>query len=126
MALTKAKLIELFDSGQLDDYMGGGALGNITADGKVGTTADLTLMTGAGGLVVARTMAEAIAIWKFTNPNLLHNWDFRNPVNQREVSGAISTGAEFYDRWIRLSGTVTTNAAYLTIGASAVIEQRID
>lgn len=60
------------------------------------------------------------------NPNILHNCDFRNPVNQRDVSGAISTGAYFYDRWIRNSGTVTTNAAYLTIGAGAVIEQRIE
>ena len=62
----------------------------------------------------------------FGNPNILHNWDFRNPVNQRGVSGAISTGTYFYDRWIRNSGTVTTNAAYLTIGAAAVIEQRIE
>ena len=58
--------------------------------------------------------------------NLLHNWDFRNPVNQRAVTGAITTGTYFYDRWIRNSGTVTTNADYLTIGASAEIEQRIE
>jgi hypothetical protein len=58
--------------------------------------------------------------------NLLHNWDFRNPVNQRGVSGAISTGTYFFDRWRRNSGTVTPNAAYLTIGASAEIEQRIE
>ena len=60
------------------------------------------------------------------NPNILHNWDFTNPVNQRGVSDTISTGTYFYDRWIRNSGTVTTNADYLTIGASAEIEQRIE
>lgn len=60
------------------------------------------------------------------NPNLLHNSDFRAPINQRGVSGAISTGTYFYDRWMRNSGTVTTNADYLAIGASAVIEQRIE
>lgn len=58
--------------------------------------------------------------------NLLHNWDFQSRINQRKVSGAISSGSYFYDRWIRASGTVTTNAAYLAIGASAVIEQRIE
>lgn len=58
--------------------------------------------------------------------NILHNWDFRNPVNQRGVSGTISTGTYFYDRWIRNSGTVTVNAGYLTIANGAVIEQRIE
>lgn len=58
--------------------------------------------------------------------NILHNYDFRNPVNKRAVSGAISTGGYFYDRWILNSGTVTTNADYLTIGASAEIKQRIE
>lgn len=60
------------------------------------------------------------------NPNLLHNWDFRNPVNQRGVSGAISSGTYFYDRWVRNNGTVTVNANYLTISAGGVITQRIE
>lgn len=84
MALTKAKLMELIDNGDIDVGGGGG------------------------------------------NPNILHNWDFRNPVNQRGVSGAISTGTYFYDRWIRNSGTVTVNAGYLTLASGAVIEQRIE
>ena len=58
--------------------------------------------------------------------NRLHNWDFRNPVNQRGVSGAISAGTYFFDRWIRNSGTVTVNAGYLTLASGAVIEQRIE
>lgn len=60
------------------------------------------------------------------NPNILHNADFRNPVNQRGVSGAISSGSYFYDRWIRNSGTVTVNAGYLTLASGAVVEQRIE
>lgn len=60
------------------------------------------------------------------NPNILHNWDFRTPVNQRDVSGTISTGAYFFDRWIRNSGTVTVAAGYLTMASGAVIEQRIE
>lgn len=84
MALTKAKLMELIDNGDID--------------------------VGGGGL----------------NPNILHNWDFRNPVNQRGVSGTISATGYFYDRWILNSGTVTVNANYLTISAGGVIEQRIE
>ena len=49
------------------------------------------------------------------NPNLLHNWDFRNPVNQRGVSGTISTGTYFYDRWIRNGGSITINTGYLSV-----------
>ena len=48
------------------------------------------------------------------------------PCQPEGVSDTISTGTYFYDRWIRNSGTVTTNADYLTIGASAEIEQRIE
>lgn len=63
---------------------------------------------------------------RFLGRNILHNWDWRAPVNQRGVSGAITTGTYFYDRWIRNSGTVTTNGSYLTIAAWAVVEQRIE
>ena len=56
MALTKAKLIELIDNGDID--------------------------VGGGGV----------------NPNILHNWDFRNPVNQRGLETA-SGGGYWLDRW---------------------------
>lgn len=58
--------------------------------------------------------------------NILHNWDFRNPVNQRAVSGAISTAGYFLDRWRLVSGTVTVNAGDLAMASGAVIEQRIE
>ena len=60
----------------------------------------------------------------FGNPNLLHNWDFRNAINQRGVSGTITTTTYFYDRWIRSGGTVTLNPTYLTVFGS--LSQKIE
>jgi hypothetical protein len=50
--------------------------------------------------------------------NLLHNWDFRNPVNQRGVSGTISTAGYFLDRWKLISGTVTINSGSITLNGT--------
>ena len=58
------------------------------------------------------------------NPNLLDNWDFRRPVNQRGVSGAISTNSYALDRWIFYfpggagTGSVTIQDGYLTLDAT--------
>ena len=55
------------------------------------------------------------------NPNLLHNWYFPRPVNQRNVSGTISTtGAYFLDRWKLTSGTVTINNDGITLNGTMV------
>ena len=61
-----------------------------------------------------------------SRPNILHNWDFHNAVNQREFSGAISTAGYFYDRWMLNSGTVTVGTNFLAIASAARIEQRIE
>lgn len=100
--------------------------GNITSDGKIGTTADNFLVTGANGIVEVKDIPSVVGLIGVTNPNILHNWDFRNPVNQREVSGTISSGSYFYDRWIRNSGTVMVEDGYLTLTSGAEIEQRIE
>lgn len=63
---------------------------------------------------------------EYLGRNVLHNWDFRRPVNQRGVSGTISSGTYFFDRWIRHAGTVTVEDGYLTLGNAATIEQRIE
>ena len=86
MALTKAKLIELIDNGDID--------------------------VGGGGV----------------NPNILHNWDFRyNPVNQRGVTGVLSTSAYFYDRWEMYdTGNITVAAGYLTFASGADAWQYIE
>lgn len=55
------------------------------------------------------------------NPNRLHNWYFPRPVNQRNVSGTISTtGAYFLDRWKLTSGTVTINSDGITLNGTMV------
>ncbi len=61
-----------------------------------------------------------------SNRNILHNWDFRNPINQREKSGAINTVGYFFDRWILKSGTVTIQDGSLLMGQNSEIEQRIE
>ena len=84
----------------------------------------ISIMAGMQGIAFGKSVeipgyAEfewpVIAPGLAPNPNILHNWDFRNPVNQRGVSGAITTGTYFYDRWIRDNGTVTPNPTYLTV-----------
>ena len=61
-----------------------------------------------------------------SNPNLLINHDFRNPVNQRGVprSGTANLPAGYFlDRWVRAGGgTVycTANGIYMTNGAQII------
>lgn len=57
--------------------------------------------------------------------NILRNWDMREPLNQRAVSGTVSAVGYFYDEWLLNSGSVVVNANYLTVAGAAVIEHRI-
>lgn len=50
--------------------------------------------------------------------NLLDNSDFKNPVNQREASGTISTAGYFIDRWKLVSGSVTISTDGLTLNGT--------
>ena len=58
-----------------------------------------------------------------TNPNILHNWDFRNPVNQRGQTEYVGDGEYTIDRW-RLSPNYAMNIVpggiELTVSATAV------
>jgi hypothetical protein len=74
------------------------AHGNITNDGKIGTDSDKFLVTGAGGSIGVKTKQEAASLIGVSNPNILHNWDFRNPINQRGLATA-SGGGYWLDRW---------------------------
>lgn len=81
--------------------------GNITNDGKIGTDADKFLVTGTGGSIGVKTKQEAASLIGVSNPNILHNWDLRNPINQRQYTvGTDYTLANeyFIDRW-KLSGS---------------------
>ena len=52
------------------------------------------------------------------NRNLLDNWYFGNPVNQRDVSGTISSAGYFLDRWRLVSGSVTISADSITLNGT--------
>lgn len=73
-----------------------------------------------------QTVAEVLdAQKKASNRNLLHNWDWQLPVNQRGHSGAVSD-AYCIDRWIG-NGTVTpVGATYTTLANGTSMKQRIE
>lgn len=52
------------------------------------------------------------------NRNLLDNWYFANPVNQRDVSGTISSAGYFLDRWKLVSGSVMINTDGITLNGT--------
>lgn len=52
------------------------------------------------------------------NRNLLDNWYFGNPVNQRDVSGTISSAGYFLDRWKLVNGSVTISADGITLSGT--------
>lgn len=52
------------------------------------------------------------------NRNLLDNWYFGAPVNQRDVSGTISSAGYFLDRWKLVSGSVTVSADGITLNGT--------
>jgi hypothetical protein len=59
--------------------------------------------------------------------NLLHNWDFRNPVNQRGISGAYTEPTYTIDRWVKTNyATITFNANSLDFIQFAILEQRFE
>ncbi len=51
-------------------------------------------------------------------PNLLDNWYFTDPINQRGVSGTVSDTGYFIDRWKLVSGTVQLTASGLVLNGS--------
>ena len=55
-----------------------------------------------------------------SNPNLLDNWYFGNPVNQRNVSGTIDAVGYFLDRWELVSGSVTIGSNGITLNGTIV------
>lgn len=52
------------------------------------------------------------------SPNLLDNWYFGNPVNQRGVSGTISNTGYFLDRWKLTNGSVTISTDGITLNGT--------
>lgn len=52
------------------------------------------------------------------NHNLLDNWYFGRPVNQRGVSGTVSTAGYFLDGWKLVSGSVTIGSDGITLNGT--------
>lgn len=73
-------------------------------------TADSTKPVQSGGVLAALANKP--------NRNLLDNWYFMNPVNQRGVSGTISEAGYFIDRWKLVSGSVTLTSTGITINGT--------
>lgn len=55
---------------------------------------------------------------QLSNHNLLDNWYFGNPVNQRNVSGTIDAVGYFLDRWKLVSGSVTIGSNGITLNGT--------
>lgn len=90
--------------------------GVVMADGEAYKNVNAT-----PGAAVWQRMVFADTLYKaMCNENVLHNWDFTNPVNQRRVSGTISTLGYFIDRWKLTSGTVTLTADGLVLDGTMV------
>ena len=57
---------------------------------------------------------------QLSNPNLIDNWYFAYPVNQRNVSGTIDAVGYFLDRWKLVSGSVTIGSNGITLNGTIV------
>ena len=98
-----------------------GAMGVSSFNGRAGA-----VMPQAGDYnatqipVSADAGAETVAAALNNKPNrnLLDNWYFMNPVNQRGVSGTISEAGYFIDRWKLVSGSVTLTSTGITINGT--------
>ena len=114
MALTKAKLEELIDNGDID--VGGGGLSN--------PMPDTTLIANLNADLLDGVHLADIRLGQ----NILHNWDFRNPVNQRAVTGTISAGtyAYVYDRWQINGGDATIYIPFLSLSSGSSVIQKIE
>lgn len=99
MAFSKDfhEFVEWFNethNGEINEHMAESAteekLGHVIVDGE-------TILVDENGVISSAAL---------TNKNLLHNWDFRNPVNQRGFTSTTNVGYTI-DRW-RLASSAHT------------------
>lgn len=89
-----------------------------TTEDKLPNPYALTITSGGTTVTYDGSMAESIDIPAVCNANLLDNWCFGNPVNQRGASGTISTAGYFFDRWKLVSGSVTINSGAIVLNGT--------
>lgn len=125
LTLLSSYVVEIKASDLLNSYL----YTTVIASGRVALS---FLDRAAGGAVGMYATKPGVfeSAWPVEAPNLhkinyLDNWDFRSPINQRGLSGAVSAAGYILDRWILVSGTVTINASSLALAAGTTIEQRI-
>lgn len=76
-------------------------------------------LTGQPGQVVGfDSMGLAYAVRGWSNPNMLDNWYFVDPVNQRGAGGTITAAGYFIDRWKLVSGSITLGADGLVLNGT--------
>ena len=92
------------------------AEGEIYNDGDLVSESNMNGLEGRIGYALSLSALAIDGVIKCVN--LLHNWYFPNPVNQRGVSGTISTTGYFIDRWILTSGSVTLTSNGLTLNGT--------
>lgn len=93
----------------------------IRTDSVSALVAKQPLLTGQPGQVVGFDgMGLAYAVRGWSNQNLLDNWYFPNPINQRGVSGTITAPGYFIDRWKLVSGSVTITEGGLLLNGTMV------
>lgn len=105
-----------------------------TGDGSDVTAAfteaaqDADIQTGEKLSVLFGKIKKRLSMLKSiaSNQNLLHNGDLVWRVNQRGVSGTITTAGYFIDRWKLVSGSVTLSADGLQLAAGTVIAQILE
>ena len=78
----------------------------------------LTITSGSNSVTYDGSTEESIDIPAVCNANLLDNWCFGNPVNQRGASGTINTAGYFFDRWKLVSGSVTINSGGIVLNGT--------
>lgn len=101
------------------EYVSFGQPQSLTAAQKAQARANINApapYTAGDGIAISGSVIAAKV--QPCNRNLLDNWYFANPVNQRDVSGTISSAGYFLDRWKLVSGSVTINTDGITLNGT--------
>lgn len=79
----------------------------------------LTISAGNGiGVSISGSILTIQAIHRYV-PNLLDNWDFRNPINQRGLTNYTADANRYsIDRWKLTSGTLVVGTGFITLNGT--------